>query len=75
MDHKNCPVCKTELKVVAFNAKVWKDCIPCGKTLEELIEIAKATPPAAPRQETEHEYTKLLEALSKEVFDDFLHYM
>lgn len=35
-----CPMCQTKFKLTNFGAKVWKDCIPCGKTAEELCTKA-----------------------------------
>lgn len=33
-----CPCCGKRWKIVKFNMKVWKDCIKCGKTQEQLVK-------------------------------------
>jgi ribosomal protein L37AE/L43A len=34
-----CPFCKTRWNVTKFNMNVWKDCLKCNKTQEELLKI------------------------------------
>lgn len=35
----NCPVCSTKFKITRFGAQEWKDCLPCNKTAEEVVEV------------------------------------
>lgn len=34
----NCPVCQTPWQKSSFGMKRWRDCIPCGKTAEDILE-------------------------------------
>ena len=33
-----CPKCSTPWTLTRFGAKQWKDCLPCGKTAEDLLD-------------------------------------
>jgi len=33
-----CPKCSTPWTITRFGAKNWKDCTPCGKTAEDLLD-------------------------------------
>jgi len=35
---EKCPVCSTPWTITNFGAKAWKDCKPCGKTAEDLLD-------------------------------------
>lgn len=42
---KDCPKCSEPFKITQFGNKKWKDCIPCGKTAEELCAIVETEDP------------------------------
>jgi hypothetical protein len=33
-----CPICQTPWTITRFGVKNWKDCKPCGKTAEDLLD-------------------------------------
>ena len=35
---EKCPVCSTPWTITTFGARIWKDCKPCGKTAEKLLD-------------------------------------
>lgn len=37
----NCPACNTPWKIVKFNMQIWKDCIKCNKTYEQIMKEYK----------------------------------
>lgn len=42
-DEDTCPVCGTEWKVTTFGKQVWKDCLKCEDTRENLIAKKSST--------------------------------
>ena len=37
---ESCPCCGTKWKIASFGAKIWKDCLKCGDTAENLVAKA-----------------------------------
>jgi uncharacterized protein YbaR (Trm112 family) len=68
-DHKDCPKCKTPLNVATFGRHVWKDCIPCNKKLEDIIEEMKAVKPKPSLGYGTDDDDSLYSKLSKLAFD------
>lgn len=38
-NRERCPFCKEKWKITQFNRQIWRDCVKCKKTAEELIDI------------------------------------
>lgn len=47
-----CPICKTDWTVTTLGKNVWKDCKPCGKKAEDILNDL---PPPTPT-DTEEDY-------------------
>ena len=43
---ERCPICRTKWKITTFGAKVWKDCLECEDTAENLVAKAKENTPS-----------------------------
>ena len=59
-----CPFCKTRWNVTKFNMNVWKDCLKCGKTQEELLKIKQD------KKEKEEKMLKDFEKMLDNKIDD-----
>lgn len=43
---ERCPICRTKWKITTFGAKIWKDCLECEDTAENLIAKAEKETPS-----------------------------